>query len=177
MKYDLQSHLDKVYATFPEAKHQPVIGITTNFSDIDATLRDAYYKQVAAAGGTPVLIPPVADKDVLVNTLAHLDGLLLTGGGDINPLWAGEEPSTRLHNINAERDLPELMLTRLAFNRQIPILGICRGIQTLAVALGGTVQQDIYEDYIRTSPSGNPPCCTPSTRRNTSWSTPSTIRR
>ena len=72
MKYDLQSHLDKVYATFPEAKHQPVIGITTNFSDIDATLRDAYYKQVAAAGGTPVLIPPVADKDVLVNTLAHL---------------------------------------------------------------------------------------------------------
>ena len=150
MKYDLQSHLDKVYATFPEAKHQPVIGITTNFSDIDATLRDAYYKQVAAAGGTPVLIPPVADKDVLVNTLAHLDGLLLTGGGDINPLWAGEEPSTRLHNINAERDLPELMLTRLAFNRQIPILGICRGIQTLAVALGGTVQQDIYEDYIRT---------------------------
>ena len=87
---------------------------------------------------------------MLVNTLTHLDGLLLTGGGDINPLWMGEEPSTHLHNINAERDLAELMLTRLAFNRQIPILGICRGIQTLAVALGGTVQQDIYEDYLRT---------------------------
>ena len=149
MKYDLQSQLDKVYATYPEAKRQPIIGITTNFTEGDATLRDVYYKQIVKAGGTPVLIPPVADKEVLVNTLTHLDGLLLTGGGDINPLWMGEEPSTHLHNINAERDLAELMLTRLAFNRQIPILGICRGIQTLAVALGGTVQQDIYEDYLR----------------------------
>lgn len=150
MKYDLQSQLDKVYATYPEAKRQPIIGITTNFTEGDATLRDVYYKQIVKAGGTPVLIPPVADKEVLVNTLTHLDGLLLTGGGDINPLWMGEESSTHLHNINAERDLAELMLTRLAFNRQIPILGICRGIQTLAVALGGTVQQDIYEDYLRT---------------------------
>lgn len=150
MKYDLQSQLDKVYATYPEAKRQPIIGITTNFTEGDATLRDVYYKQIVKAGGTPVLIPPVADKEVLVNTLTHLDGLLLTGGGDINPLWMGEEPSTHLHNINAERDLAELMLTRLAFNRQIPILGICRGIQTLAVALGGTVQQDIYEDYLGT---------------------------
>ena len=150
MKYDLQSQLDKVYATYPEAKRQPIIGITTNFTEGDATLRDVYYKQIVKAGGTPVLIPPVADKEVLVNTLTHLDGLLLTGGGDINPLWMGEEPSAHLHNINAERDLAELMLTRLAFNRQIPILGICRGIQTLAVALGGTVQQDIYEDYLRT---------------------------
>lgn len=150
MKYDLQSQLDKVYATYPEAKRQPIIGITTNFTEGDTTLRDVYYKQIVKAGGTPVLIPPVADKEVLVNTLTHLDGLLLTGGGDINPLWMGEEPSTHLHNINAERDLAELMLTRLAFNRQIPILGICRGIQTLAVALGGTVQQDIYEDYLRT---------------------------
>lgn len=149
MKYDLQSQLDKVYATYPEAKRQPIIGITTNFTEGDATLRDVYYKQIVKAGGTPVLIPPVADKEVLVNTLTHLDGLLLTGGGDINPLWMGEEPSTHLHNINAERDLAELMLTRLAFNRQIPILGICRGIQTLAVALGGMVQQDIYEDYLR----------------------------
>ena len=150
MQYNLQSHLDKVYATFPEANRKPVIGITTNFTDGDATIRDVYYKQVVAAGGIPMLVPPVADKDVLVNTLDHLDGLLLTGGADINPLWAGEEPSVKLHNINAERDLPELMITRLAFNRQLPILGICRGAQTLAVALGGTVQQDIYEDYIRT---------------------------
>ena len=122
MKYDLQSHLDKVYATYPEAKRLPIIGITTNFTERDATLRDVYYKQVVTAGGIPILIPPVADKDVLVNTLNHLDGLLLTGGADINPLWVGKEPSTHLHGINAERDQAELMLTRLAFNRQIPML-------------------------------------------------------
>ncbi|GAB6983305.1 membrane dipeptidase [Prevotella dentasini] len=150
MNYDLQSYLDKVYATYPEAQHRPVIGITTNFSDCDATIRKFYYEQVVAAGGTPLLIPPVADKEVVINTLSHLDGLILSGGADFNPLWAGEEPSTKLHGINASRDLPELLLTRLAFNRQIPILGICRGIQTIVMALDGKVQQDIYEDYIKT---------------------------
>lgn len=150
--FDLESHLTAVYATFPEANRRPMIGITTNYSDGDATLRDRYYKQVVAAGGIPILIPPVADKQVLVNTLDHLDGLLLTGGGDYNPLWAGDEPSPLLHGINAERDLPELMLTRLAFNRQIPMLGICRGMQTLAVALGGKVAQDISDEALAASP-------------------------
>ena len=141
--FNLDSHLNTVYAAYPEAQHQPFIGITANYEGIDATLRDRYYKQVVKAGGIPVIIPPVADKNVLVNTLQHLDGLILTGGGDHNPLWMNEEPSPRLHNINQERDLAELMLTRLAFNRQIPMLGICRGIQTLAIALGGKVCQDI----------------------------------
>ena len=85
------------------------------------------------------------DKDVIVNTLDHIDALLLTGGGDHNPLWFGQEPSPLLHSINATRDLPELLITRLAFNRQIPMLGICRGLQTLALALGGGVAQDISE--------------------------------
>lgn len=97
------------------------------------------------AGGIPVIIPPVDDKDVIVNTLDHIDALLLTGGGDHNPLWFGQEPSPLLHSINATRDLPELLITRLAFNRQIPMLGICRGLQTLALALGGGVAQDISE--------------------------------
>ena len=144
--FDLESHLSGVYSVFPEAQRQPVIGITANYEGIDATLRDRYYKQVIAAGGTPVIIPPVADTDVIVNTLQHLDGLILTGGGDHNPLWMGEEPSPRLHNINRERDLAEFLLTRLAYNRQIPMLGICRGIQTLAIALGGRVEQDIKQE-------------------------------
>ncbi len=143
-QYDLQAHLDRFYAQFPEASQRPVIGITANFTDGDATLRDAYYKQVVRAGGTPIIIPPLTDEATIVNTLDHIDGLLLSGGGDFNPLWCGEEPSTKLHNINAERDLPELLITRLAFNRQIPTMAICRGIQTLAMALGGTVVQDIY---------------------------------
>ena len=143
--FDFRSHVDQVYATFPEAHHRPLIGLTANHSDLDATLRDRYYKQIVAAGGTPVIIPPVADKEVIVNTLELLDGLILTGGADYNPLWMGEEPSTHLHGINRERDLAELLTARLAFNRQIPTLGICRGIQTLAIALGGKVAQDIQE--------------------------------
>ncbi len=143
--FDLESHLKGVYSTFPEAKRQPLIGLSANYEGIDATLRERYYKQVVLAGGVPVIIPPVADTAVIINTLQHLDGLILTGGGDHNPLWMGEEPSPRLHNINRERDLAELMLVRLAFNRQIPMLGICRGIQTLAIALGGKVEQDIEQ--------------------------------
>lgn len=143
--FHVESHLREVYATYPESGHRPVIGITANYVDGDATLRDRYYSQVVRAGGIPVIIPPVDDKDVIVNTLDHIDALLLTGGGDHNPLWFGQEPSPLLHSINATRDLPELLITRLAFNRQIPMLGICRGLQTLALALGGGVAQDISE--------------------------------
>lgn len=143
--FHLESHLREVYATYPETTHRPVIGITANYTEGDAALRDRYYMQVVRAGGIPVIVPPVADKDVIINTLDHLDALLLTGGGDHNPLWAGQQPSPRLHGINATRDLPELLITRLAFNRQMPMLGICRGLQTLALALGGSVAQDISD--------------------------------
>lgn len=143
--FNLSSHFDNIYATFPEADHRPMIGLTGNCADIDVTIRNYYHKQIVAAGGVPVIIPPVADKDVIINTLERLDAIILTGGADYNPLWAGEEPSAKLHHINAQRDLPELLITRLAYNRNIPMLGICRGIQTLAMALDGKVIQDISE--------------------------------
>ena len=141
--FNLNSYLEDIYASFPEGKRKPIIGITANFWNGEATMAKAYYQQVVDAGGTPVLIPPVDDKDIIVSTLSGIDGLLLSGGADINPLWSGEEPSPQLHHINAARDLPELLITQLAYNRQIPILGICRGIQTLVTALGGKVTQDI----------------------------------
>lgn len=145
--FDIQSSLDDIYARYPEATRQPVIGLTGNFADGDARLCEQYYMSVVRAGGTPVIIPPVADKDVIINTLDKMDGLVLTGGGDINPLWAGEEPSPRLHGINHMRDKAELLTVRLAYNRQIPMLGICRGIQTLVTALDGEVDQDIAESF------------------------------
>lgn len=145
--FDIQSSLDDIYARYPEATRQPVIGLTGNFADGDARLCEQYYMSVVRAGGTPVIIPPVADKDVIINTLDKIDGLVLTGGGDINPLWTGEEPSPRLHGINHMRDKAELLTVRLAYNRQIPMLGICRGIQTLVTALDGEVDQDIAESF------------------------------
>lgn len=137
------NRLEDIYRVYPEAKDKPVIGITANYDDSKSMLAEGYYKKIVEAGGVPLLIPPVDDTDVIINTLDRIDALVLSGGGDYNPLLCGEEPSPKLHSINGERDIPELLITRLAYNRQIPMLGICRGIQTLAMALGGHVRQDI----------------------------------
>ena len=145
-QFDIEAHIAEVYANFPAAGRCPVIGITGNYEDLTCKLGKGYYESVVKAGGVPIIIPPCADKHVLMGTLDHLDALILSGGGDINPLYSGEEPVPGLHGINQERDLPELLITRLAYNRQLPMLGICRGIQTLAVALGGKVCQDIGSD-------------------------------
>ncbi len=150
-RFDWQSQLATIYASFPEAQRQPIIGITGNYDEHTCKLADGYYRSVQKAGGVPVIIPPLSDTDSIINTLEHIDGLLLSGGADYNPLYANEEPIPALHGINSERDLPELLITRLAYNRQIPILGICRGIQTLAMALGGKVLQDIGQSGIKHS--------------------------
>ena len=142
-QFDLNAIMADMHQTFPVAQHRPVIGITGNYGELTCKLGEGYYKQVVAAGGVPVIVPPVADKAVLENTLDRIDALLLSGGADINPLYQGEEPEMGLGGINSERDLPELLITRMAYNRQLPILGICRGIQTLVTALGGKVIQDI----------------------------------
>lgn len=147
-RFNWQSHLAKAYGAFPEAGRQPVIGITGNYGEQTCKLTEGYYKSVLRAGGVPVIIPPLRDTDAIINTLEHIDGLLLSGGADYNPLYAGEEPSPRLGGINSERDLPELLITQLAYNRQIPMLGICRGIQTLAMALDGKVAQDIASEKV-----------------------------
>ena len=142
--FDWQQRLSQtVYAAFPEAARKPVIGIMGNYGEQTCKIGEGYYKSVVRAGGVPVVIPPLSDTDAIINTLEHIDGLLLSGGADYNPLYAGEEPQHGLGGINSERDLPELLIAQLAYNRQIPMLGICRGIQTLAMALGGKVAQDI----------------------------------
>ncbi len=146
--YDLDTHLAELYGHYPEGTSRPVIGIVTNFADQDVTIREVFHKQVIDAGGTPLLIPPTTDTQVIVNILNRIDGLLLTGGADVNPLWEGEEPIRNMGSINNKRDLSELLTTRLAYNRQIPIFAVCRGLQVLAIALGGKVQQHIYDPYI-----------------------------
>ena len=121
-----------------------LIGITGNFGDKGCELAEGYYRSVLKAGGTPVVIPPHGDKEALITLLDTLDGIIFSGGGDINPLLLGEEPLPQLHSVCPRRDESELFLAREAFRRQVPMLGICRGIQVMAAALGGKVYQDIY---------------------------------
>ena len=141
--FDWKHTYDTWHNQFPTHKRQPIIGITGNFGEKGCELAEGYYRSILEAGGVPMIIPPYEDKEALLSALDHIDGLLLSGGGDINPLYLGEEPSPALHSINPKRDLPELMLVRLAYDRQIPMLGICRGIQVLVAALDGKLHQDI----------------------------------
>ena len=126
---------------------RPIIGITGNFGAKGCELAQGYYESILQAGGIPLVLPPYDDADALCQTLDKVDGILLSGGGDINPILLGEEPIPGLHGICPQRDGMELMLVREAYNRQIPMLGICRGIQTLAAALGGTLYQDLNTQY------------------------------
>ena len=142
--FDIQADYDRIHRTFPGYKTAPVIGLTGNFQDGNCMLAEGYYQSILKAGGTPFIIPCYDNTDALINTLEKLDGILLTGGADINPLFFGEEPVKELHGINPRRDRQELLLTRLAADRQIPILGICRGIQTMNAAFGAPLYQDIH---------------------------------
>lgn len=122
---------------------RPLIGITGNFGERGSELAEGYYASVEAAGGVPLVIPPGLSPEALCALLDRIDGVLLSGGADVNPLFVGEEPIPQLGGINPRRDAMELLLVRLAYDRQIPLFGICRGIQVLAMALGGSVHQDL----------------------------------
>lgn len=144
-RFNTVAEYKALHSVFPSWERRPVIGITANFRDGNAALAEAYYQSVIAAGGTPLIIPPYHDRDALMETLEHIDALMLSGGADIDPRYMNEVPDyTLLHTINPKRDEQEILLAMLAESHSMPILGICRGIQTLAVALGGKVHQDIY---------------------------------
>lgn len=147
MRFDWKNIVGEVHKSRPQFEKIPVIGITGNFGDKGCELAEGYWQCILEAGATPLIIPPTENPTVLYNTLLGIDALLLSGGADLNPLFMGEEPSPALHGINTRRDLSELMLISMAFDMQLPILGICRGCQLLSVALGGSVHQDIQEAF------------------------------
>lgn len=103
----------------------------------------SYVRSVLAAGGVPIILSPILGPSYAARALDGADGLLLTGGEDIHPAWYGAEPSPHLYPPSRERDLFELALFAAARQRELPILGICRGIQLVNVALGGTLVQDL----------------------------------
>jgi putative glutamine amidotransferase len=124
---------------------RPAIGITIGCDDRQAThyaLRRDYVRAVERAGGLPLVLAPGAPRDV-ADVLARIDGLLLSGGSDVDPSLYGEEPHADLGPVVHERDLFELALCREALERNMPLLAICRGQQVLNVATGGTLIQHI----------------------------------
>ena len=116
---------------------------TTDYKEYDGIrLRADYFRCVAAAGGIPLLVPPLPAENA-AELAATADGLLLSGGGDMEPQWYGQIPMCRLSGVDAARDALEVALVNAFWQRRLPILGICRGCQVLNVALGGTLYQDI----------------------------------
>lgn len=125
---------------------KPLIGITTAYEK--RTRRDYeclsynYIKAVQLAGGLPILIPTLLNEE-MDRYLDLIDGLILSGGEDIDPAFYGAEPISQLGELCPQRDPFELKLFGKALERKMPVLGICRGFQVINVALGGTLYQDI----------------------------------
>jgi putative glutamine amidotransferase len=133
------------------AQRRPLIGLTTYleparygvWSQETALLPRAYVDVVARVGGWPVLLPPVADLDASV--LGALDGLVLSGGGDVDPSRYGADRHPATGGTSVVRDAAEEALLQAALSADVPVLGVCRGMQVLNVALGGTLYRDIAE--------------------------------
>ena len=126
----------------------PIIGITTYRTPHKGgfllnSLAEAYVKAVSLAGGIPVLIPLLIQDEHLQSMLTRLDGILFSGGGDIDPVLFGGEEHPEVNFIDADRDRIEIQLVKIAVQTSTPIFGICRGIQSINVALGGTLYTHI----------------------------------
>jgi putative glutamine amidotransferase len=123
---------------------RPLVGITLGDGDEPGlhALREDYLRSVEQAGAIPLALPPVEPADAPA-ILDRLDGVVLSGGVDVDPALYGQVPHPKLGRVNRRRDDFELTLTREALRRDVPLLAICRGHQVLNVATGGTLLQDI----------------------------------
>jgi len=136
---------------------RPLIGVTTQtLQAIDGipeglpnsvVMNQRYYHAVASAGAAPVLIPLLDDLDTLRAIYERMDGILIPGGVDMDPATFGEKPHERLGRIDPARDRVELQLVKWAVEDQKPVLGLCRGLQVINVALGGTLYQDLDAEF------------------------------
>jgi putative glutamine amidotransferase len=134
-------------------KRRPTIGVTTQTLQaidgipaglpLSVVMNERYYEAVAASGGAPVLVPLLKDEDALRATYDACDGILIPGGVDMDPATYGEAPHEKLGRIDPDRDRVELQLATWCISDRKPLLGLCRGLQVINVARGGTLFQDI----------------------------------
>ncbi len=117
---------------------KPVIGVS-----VSNTMKGTCTRSIELAGGIPFIVPETQDVTLIEETLSKLDGLIMSGGEDINPAYYGEEPIEQCGKSNDARDAYELLLLKKAMDRNIPVLGICRGLQLINVAMGGKLYQDL----------------------------------
>jgi putative glutamine amidotransferase len=121
-----------------------VSGVVRTWDGNERTgVNSAYVRSVLAAGGVPVILSPLLGPSYAPRALDGVDALLLSGGEDLDPAWYGAEQSPLCHPPSRDRDLFELALFAAARQRELPILGICRGIQLINVGLGGSLYQDL----------------------------------
>jgi putative glutamine amidotransferase len=119
-------------------------GVTRAVSGVDRTgVNAAYVRSVIQAGGVPLILSPLLDEQHHAILLDQLDGLVFTGGEDVGPAHYGATPHPRLGDVDPVRDRFELGLFRASRASRLPVLAICRGIQLVNVALGGTLWQDL----------------------------------
>jgi putative glutamine amidotransferase len=131
---------------------QPTIGLTTSHTSTssgraETKIANAYLQAVLDAGGTPLLIPNNIPDEGLRSLFSRLDGLLLTGGGDIHPQRYNGSSHSQVYGVDEQRDRTEIILLQEAIRNKQPFLGICRGIQVVNVAHGGTLYEDISDQH------------------------------
>lgn len=126
----------------------PIIGITTSGHNITGSfsLRGEYVQAVRSAGGIPILLPP-GEPEESSAILEQVDGLLFSGGGDIDPAAYNGSPHPTIYNVDPERDRCELALANLVLGTDIPVLGICRGLEVLVVATGGSLVAHLPDEF------------------------------
>ena len=122
---------------------KPIIGVSSNLKEHILSVSTDNIQAITRFGGIPIVLPNM-EKGITDSIANLIDGLLLTGGGDIDPTLFGEEPHQALGSIVPERDEFEVDLIKKILAQNKPILGICRGAQILSIALGGDMYQDIY---------------------------------
>lgn len=131
----------------------PLIGITsyrqTNERDLPVlSLGEAYIKAVLEAGGLPMIIPLGMEDATLKNLIQHLNGVLFSGGGDVAPDLYSSKSHPEVNFIDRDRDRIEIQLVQQVVDRGLPFLGICRGIQIINIALGGTLYTHIPDQLV-----------------------------